>query len=192
MDRSFGYDQAAFPPYDAAPRPPAVQGEVSRPDTPDLPAVPGKQLLLGLQRHTHTHTPSGKSGPKDQAAPHYYYTAPSRVIEIVNFTISLALSAGTLMASAGTPYRLVPAHFYPCTHPHLFNGSLSGTTRVSRYQKGKTNLDFTEARDIEWQWHQLVCMQICTSLRTEKSRLVYLSGPGLPRLSWKRGRYTGF
>ena len=36
----------------------------------------------------------------------------SRGIEIVNFTISLALSAGTLMASAGTSYRLVPAHFY--------------------------------------------------------------------------------
>jgi len=26
---------------------------------------------------------------------------------------------------------------------------------VSWYQKGKTNLDFTEARDSEWQWHQL-------------------------------------
>jgi len=26
---------------------------------------------------------------------------------------------------------------------------------VSQYQKGKTNLDFTEARDYEWQWHQL-------------------------------------
>jgi len=26
---------------------------------------------------------------------------------------------------------------------------------VSRYQKGKSNLDFTEARDSEWQWHQL-------------------------------------
>ena len=39
------------------------------------------------------------------------------------------------------------------THP--FNGPLSGSTRVSRYQKGKTNLDFTEARDSEWQWHQL-------------------------------------
>ena len=38
----------------------------------------------------------------------------SRGIEIVNFTILLALSVGTLMASAGTPYRLVPAHFYPC------------------------------------------------------------------------------
>ena len=41
----------------------------------------------------------------------------SRGIEIVNFTISLALSGGTLMASAGTPYRLVPAHFYPCARP---------------------------------------------------------------------------
>ena len=32
------------------------------------------------------------------------------------------------------------------THTHPFNGPFSGTTRVSRYQKGKTNLDFTEAR----------------------------------------------
>ena len=45
----------------------------------------------------------------------------SRGIEIVNFTISLALSAGTLMASAGTPYRLVPAHFYPCMATYVQN-----------------------------------------------------------------------
>ena len=38
------------------------------------------------------------------------------------------------------------------THIHTFNGPFSGTTRVRRYQKGKTNLDFTEARDSEWQW----------------------------------------
>jgi len=38
---------------------------------------------------------------------------------------------------------------------------------VSRYQKGKTNLDFTEARDSEWQWHQLGHMQVCTSLQTD-------------------------
>ena len=38
---------------------------------------------------------------------------------------------------------------------HPFNGPLSGTTQVSQYQKAKTNLDFTEARDSEWQWHQL-------------------------------------
>jgi len=39
----------------------------------------------------------------------------------------------------------------------------SGTTRVSQYQKGKSNLDFTEARDSEWHWHQLGHMQVCTS-----------------------------
>ena len=32
-----------------------------------------------------------------------------------------------------------------------FNGLFSRTTWVSRYQKGKTNLDFTGARDSEWQ-----------------------------------------
>jgi len=38
---------------------------------------------------------------------------------------------------------------------------------VSRYQKGKTNLDFADARDNEWQWHQLGHMQVCTSLQTD-------------------------
>ena len=53
------------------------------------------------------------------------------------------------------------------THTHTFNGPLSRTTWVSRYQKGKTNLDFTEARDSEWQWHQLGHIQVCTSLHTD-------------------------
>jgi len=52
-------------------------------------------------------------------------------------------------------------------HTHTFNGSFSGTTRVSQYQKGKTNQDFTETRDSEWQWHQLSHMQVCTSLQTD-------------------------
>jgi len=47
-----------------------------------------------------------------------------------------------------------------------FNSPFSATTHVSRYQKGKTNLDFTEARDNEWQWHQLGHMQVCTLLQT--------------------------
>jgi len=38
---------------------------------------------------------------------------------------------------------------------------------VGRYQKGKTNLDFTEARDSKWQWHQLGHMQVCTLLQTD-------------------------
>jgi len=38
---------------------------------------------------------------------------------------------------------------------------------VSRYKTGKINLDFTEARNSEWQWHQLGYMQVCTSLQTD-------------------------
>jgi len=54
------------------------------------------------------------------------------------------------------------------THARTHLTSLfSRTTRVSRYQKGKTNLDFTEARDIEWQWHQLGHMQVCILLQTD-------------------------
>ena len=61
--------------------------------------------------------------------------------------------------------------FHDDTHRHIythpFSGPLPGTTRVGRYQKGKTNLDFTEARDSEWQWHQLGHMQVCTALQTD-------------------------
>jgi len=52
-------------------------------------------------------------------------------------------------------------------HTHPFNGPFSGTTQISRHQKGRTNLDFTEARDSEWLWHQLGYMQVCTSLQTD-------------------------
>ena len=55
---------------------------------------------------------------------------------------------------------------YIHTHTRL-TAPFSGTTRVSRYQKGKTNLDFPEARDSEWQWHRLGHMQVCTSLHTD-------------------------
>ena len=52
-------------------------------------------------------------------------------------------------------------------HTRPFNGHFSETTLVSRYQKGRTNLDLTEARDSEWQWHQLSHMHVCTSLQTD-------------------------
>jgi len=44
-----------------------------------------------------------------------------------------------------------------------FNGLFSRITRVSWYQKGKTDLDCTEAR--ESKWHQLGRIQVCTSLQ---------------------------
>jgi len=57
------------------------------------------------------------------------------------------------MCSVSDSVMLISAFIH--THTHTFNGPLFGTTRVSWYQKGKTNLDFTEARDSDWQWHQL-------------------------------------
>ena len=59
------------------------------------------------------------------------------------------------------------SHSLPHTHTHPFNSPFSGTTQVSWYQKGKTNVDFTEASDNEWQWHQLGHMQVCTLLQTD-------------------------
>jgi len=64
---------------------------------------------------------------------------------------------------------------------HPFDGPFSATTRLSRYQKGKTNLDFTEARDSEWQWHQLGHTQVCTSLQTDNHA-------NNPQLSFFTGR----
>ena len=61
------------------------------------------------------------------------------------------------------------------THTHTcpFNSPLSGTTQVSRYQTGKTTLDFTVARDSEWQWHQLG--HICKS--APRSRQITMPEP---------------
>jgi len=70
-------------------------------------------------------------------------------LSTVNCHVSYSLSNNK--GTCTSPFLPITSH----THTHPFNGPLSGTTRVSRYQKGKINLDFTEARDSEWQWHQL-------------------------------------
>ena len=53
---------------------------------------------------------------------------------------------------------------------HPFTGKLlsttglfSTTTSVSQHRKGGTTLDFNEARDDGWQWHQLDHMQIIST-----------------------------
>jgi len=45
----------------------------------------------------------------------------------------------------------------------------------------RTDLDFTEARDSEWQWYQLGRMQICTFLQTD-NHAIPLSPPPLSSL----------
>jgi len=66
------------------------------------------------------------------------------------------------------PTNSVKAH----THTHPFNGPFSGIIWVGRYQKGKTNLDFAQARDSEWKWHQL---GICKS--APRSRQITMPAP---------------
>jgi len=89
--------------------------------------------------------------------------AAARMANIHSFVESLPL-VSPLIYAAFTLKVIVPPLY---THTHPFNNPFSRTTQVSRYQIGKTNLDFTEATDSEWQWHQLGHMQVCTSLQTD-------------------------
>ena len=58
------------------------------------------------------------------------------------------------------------------TYIHSFNGPLSGTSRVSRDQKGKINLDFTEAKIVS---SSGISWAICKS--ATRSRLITTSAP---------------
>ena len=82
------------------------------------------------------------------------------------FTSRIRVVIRSVNCTQHFPAALIPSSSTH-THTHPFNGPLSGTTQVSRYLKGKTNLDFTEARDSDWQWHQLDHMQVCTLLQTD-------------------------
>ena len=105
--------------------------------------------------------------------------------KVMQYLLYIQLIVFELHITLVCTFRRMPHNFTRCwsydksinaitliLHTHPFNGPLSGTTRVSWYQKGKTNLDFTEARDSEWQWHQLA---ICKS--TPRSRQITTPAP---------------
>jgi len=62
--------------------------------------------------------------------------------------------------------------------PRWAEGCAGPGRRLGSHWKGKINLDFTEARDSEWQWQQLGHMQLCTSLQTDNHHSVFY------RLEW--------
>jgi len=67
---------------------------------------------------------------------------------------------------------LVAASVYRHTHTHTHTHTrltalCPGPPGWAGTRKVKAILHFTEARDGEWQWHQLGHMQVCTSLRTD-------------------------
>jgi len=53
-----------------------------------------------------------------------------------------------------------------CQHAHTYTPFVQDYPG-KQVPEGKTNLDFTKARDSEWQWHQLGHMQVCTLLQTD-------------------------
>ena len=66
----------------------------------------------------------------------------------------------------GLTALLVQTGVYIHAHTRL-TALCPGLPRWAGIRKVKTDLDFTEARDSEWQWHQLGHMQVCTSLQTD-------------------------
>ena len=70
-----------------------------------------------------------------------------------------------MYSSSSSSSSSTHARTHTHTHTHL-TVLYPGLPRWAGTRKVKTNLDFTEARDSEWQWYQLGHMQVCTSLQT--------------------------
>ena len=98
--------------------------------------------------HTHTHTHTHTS------------ISDSQLISTLNNCTQLPIDETSEVFPSLLILALLTVNLDLHPHTHPFNGPLSGTIQVSRYQKGKSKLDFTEARDSEWQWHQLGQMQV--------------------------------
>ena len=95
-----------------------------------------------------------------------------------SITVDRAHGTGLIILTQNNSQHCNTSHCwtYISQYTHMFNSRLSRTTLVSRYPKGKTNLDFNEATDSEWQvkpnWILLkqetvsgngICWAICKS-----------------------------
>jgi len=78
-----------------------------------------------------------------------------RVTSVARGRICATHAMCRCMRTAARSMHTLHTHTHTHTHTQRLTALFSRTTQVSGYQKGKTNLDFTEARDSEWQWHQL-------------------------------------
>jgi len=87
---------------------------------------------------------------------------PSRLL-IIGCTLRQSLLS-TVSLFSHTHTR---THAHTHTHIHPSYGPTVLCPGLPGWGGTRTNLDFTEARDSEWQWHQLGHMQICTSPQTD-------------------------
>jgi len=80
------------------------------------------------------------------------------VVDYISHPVIDSFTTAAAITIACSQLKVLAWFHYMCllndTHTHPFNGPFS-------------DLDFTEARDSEWQWHQLGHMQVCISLQTD-------------------------
>ena len=77
-------------------------------------------------------------------------------------SITASTFTGLVQPATPTRTRICTTDYAICTHARTH-----ARTRLTALCPGLTNLDFTKARDSEWQWHQLGHMQVCTSFQTD-------------------------
>jgi len=98
------------------------------------------------------------------------HSVRSRILLVGSGTVSTDTVRNASTHSSAQMYLVFFHNIFLITYIHThtrLTALCPELPRCSRYQKGKTNLDFTEAKDSEWQWHQLGHMQVCTSLQTD-------------------------
>jgi len=84
--------------------------------------------------------------------------------------IGLALIGQLILIATLTPTiesKLSIQTYFTHMHPGRLMAFVPDYPGQPEYQKSKPSLDFTEARDSEWQWHPLGHMQVCTSRQTD-------------------------
>jgi len=110
--------------------------------------MPLSSLLIGLQDTMMWHIVAVSVQAHSSSAddrPHFFRRDAQRPWPVLNWFKVHRCARSTLNPGTQTGCWLSD------THTHPFNGPLSRTTQVIQYQKSKTNLDFTEARDISLQ-----------------------------------------
>jgi len=108
----------------------------------------------------HPRTPSSLASFKSKLVLPFWYRLTQVVLEkrLLNGCCCCITVEVVMQNFAKSEYPFVLK--FSSIHMLVLTALFSGTIRVSQYQKDKTKLDFTEARDSEWQWHQLA---ICKS-----------------------------
>jgi len=122
------------------------QQPIQRHDFSVSPCVSRSQISLTARYQLPTSSACGARLPAPPQAPR----KQQQLIKKDTTTTLLwhrQLPSATRITGVGRGSSSDRPRYHAPQYTHPFNGPFSGTTRVSRYQKRKTNMDFTEARD---------------------------------------------